>query len=114
MHVEIDGHVVHDVAPPAESPIGSALAQAALRLAERWSEAARAQAIYPAGHHRVSASLEVLAQTLAALHALANGTPVQIVFTGRGVLRSGMDMFLVGLGVAVVGYVLGDWIVRVL
>jgi len=36
------------------------------------------------------------------------------VFTGRGVLRSGMDMFLVGLGVAVVGYVLGDWIVRVL
>ena len=36
------------------------------------------------------------------------------VFTGRGVLRSGMDMFLVGLGVAIVGYVLGDWIVRVL
>jgi VIT1/CCC1 family predicted Fe2+/Mn2+ transporter len=36
------------------------------------------------------------------------------VFTGRGVLRSGMDMFLVGLGVAVVGYVLGDWIVGVL
>jgi VIT1/CCC1 family predicted Fe2+/Mn2+ transporter len=36
------------------------------------------------------------------------------VFTGRGVLRSGMDMFLVGLGVAAVGYVLGDWIVRVL
>ena len=36
------------------------------------------------------------------------------VFTGRSVLRSGMDMFLVGLGVAVVGYVLGDWIVRVL
>jgi VIT1/CCC1 family predicted Fe2+/Mn2+ transporter len=36
------------------------------------------------------------------------------VFTGRGVVRSGMDMFLVGLGVAAVGYVLGDWIVRVL
>jgi VIT1/CCC1 family predicted Fe2+/Mn2+ transporter len=36
------------------------------------------------------------------------------VFTGRGLLRSGMDMFLVGLGVAVVGYLLGDWIVRVL
>lgn len=35
-------------------------------------------------------------------------------FTGRGVLRSGLDMFLVGLGVAIVGYVLGDWIVRVL
>jgi VIT1/CCC1 family predicted Fe2+/Mn2+ transporter len=36
------------------------------------------------------------------------------VFTGRGLLRSGMDMFLVGLGVAAVGYVLGDWVVRVL
>jgi len=36
------------------------------------------------------------------------------VFTGRGLLRSGMDMFLVGLGVAVAGYLLGDWIVRVL
>ena len=36
------------------------------------------------------------------------------VFTGRGLLRSGMDMFLVGLGVAAVGYVLGDWIVRIL
>jgi VIT1/CCC1 family predicted Fe2+/Mn2+ transporter len=35
-------------------------------------------------------------------------------FTGRGVIRSGMDMFLVGLGVAVVGYLLGDWIVKLL
>ncbi len=35
-------------------------------------------------------------------------------FTGRGVVRSGMDMFIVGLGVAAVGYVLGDWIVRML
>jgi VIT1/CCC1 family predicted Fe2+/Mn2+ transporter len=35
-------------------------------------------------------------------------------FTGRGVIRSGMDMFLVGLGVAAIGYVLGDWIVRLL
>lgn len=32
-------------------------------------------------------------------------------FTGRSVFRSGMDMFLVGLGVAAVGYLLGDWIV---
>lgn len=29
------------------------------------------------------------------------------VFTGRGLLRSGMDMFLVGLGVAVLGYFFG-------
>ncbi|HEX7025570.1 MAG TPA: VIT1/CCC1 transporter family protein [Gemmatimonadales bacterium] len=35
-------------------------------------------------------------------------------FTGRGVLRSGMDMFLVGLGVALVGYFVGDWIVTIL
>ena len=35
-------------------------------------------------------------------------------FTGRSVLRSGMDMFLVGLGVAVLGYWVGDWIVRFL
>ena len=35
-------------------------------------------------------------------------------FTGRSVFRSGLDMFLVGLGVAVVGYLAGDWIVKVL
>ena len=32
------------------------------------------------------------------------------LFTGRGVFRSGLDMFVVGLGVAVVGYYAGDWI----
>jgi len=36
------------------------------------------------------------------------------VFTGRGVFRSGLDMFLVGLGVAVVGYVVGGGLVRIL
>ena len=36
------------------------------------------------------------------------------VFTGRGVFRSGMDMFVVGLGVAAVGYFVGEWIGRVL
>ena len=35
-------------------------------------------------------------------------------FTGRGVLRSGLDMFIVGLGVAVLGYLVGDWIVKVI
>ena len=35
-------------------------------------------------------------------------------FTGRGVFRSGLDMFLVGLGVAALGYLLGDWIVKLL
>src|SRR5574338_406644 len=32
------------------------------------------------------------------------------VFTGRGLFRSGLDMFVVGLGVAVVGYFVGDWV----
>jgi vacuolar iron transporter family protein len=36
------------------------------------------------------------------------------VFTGRSVVRSGMDMFVVGLGVAAVGYVVGELIARVL
>ena len=36
------------------------------------------------------------------------------LFTGRGIIRSGMDMFLIGLGVALVGYFVGEGIVRVL
>lgn len=32
------------------------------------------------------------------------------VFTGRGVFRSGLDMFVVGLGVAAVGYYVGEWV----
>jgi VIT1/CCC1 family predicted Fe2+/Mn2+ transporter len=51
--------------------------------------------------------------TLAMLSHFAVGA-ARSVFTGRSVFRSGMDMFLVGLGVAAVGYVLGDWIVGVL
>jgi VIT1/CCC1 family predicted Fe2+/Mn2+ transporter len=35
-------------------------------------------------------------------------------FTGRGAFRSGLDMFVVGLGVAAVGYLVGDWIVKVM
>jgi VIT1/CCC1 family predicted Fe2+/Mn2+ transporter len=36
------------------------------------------------------------------------------VFTGRGIFRSGIDMFVVGLGVAAVGYLVGDLIARIL
>lgn len=36
------------------------------------------------------------------------------VFTGRGLFRSGIDMFAVGLGVALVGYVVGDLVARLL
>lgn len=35
-------------------------------------------------------------------------------FTGRGIFRSGVDMFVVGLGVAGVGYVVGDLVARFL
>src|ERR1700694_2250637 len=34
-------------------------------------------------------------------------------FTGRGIFRSGWDMFVVGLGVAAVGYWVGDLVARV-
>jgi VIT1/CCC1 family predicted Fe2+/Mn2+ transporter len=36
------------------------------------------------------------------------------VFTGRSVFRSGLDMFVVGLGVAAVGYFVGEWVGRLL
>ncbi len=36
------------------------------------------------------------------------------VFTGRGAFRSGLDMFVVGLGIAGIGYLVGEWISRVL
>ena len=36
------------------------------------------------------------------------------VFTGRGIIHSGIDMFVVGLGVALVGYVMGDLAARLL
>jgi vacuolar iron transporter family protein len=34
------------------------------------------------------------------------------VFTGRSVFRSGLDMFVIGLGVAVAGYYVGEWLGR--
>jgi VIT1/CCC1 family predicted Fe2+/Mn2+ transporter len=36
------------------------------------------------------------------------------VFTGRSTFRSGLDMFVVGLGVALAGYFVGEWISRFL
>src|SRR5213596_2583057 len=35
-------------------------------------------------------------------------------FTGRGVLRSGVDMFVIGMGVAAVGYLVGDLVAKIL
>lgn len=36
------------------------------------------------------------------------------IFTGRGLFRSGFDMFVVGLGVAAVGYYAGEWVAHLL
>ena len=36
------------------------------------------------------------------------------LFTGRSLWASGRDMFLVGFGVAAVGYLIGEWITRVM
>ena len=36
------------------------------------------------------------------------------VFTGRGIFRSGLDMFVVGVGVAAVGYFVGGWVGKLL
>ena len=47
-----------------------------------------------------------------AMHFLVGAA--RSVFTGRGLVRSGIDMFVVGLGVAVVGYFAGDWVAGLL
>jgi predicted membrane protein (TIGR00267 family) len=55
----------------------------------------------------------ITAFTLAMLsHFLVGGA--RSIFTGRGVFRSGLDMFVVGLGVAVVGYYVGNWVGKLL
>jgi len=51
--------------------------------------------------------------TIAMLTHFAVGA-ARSFFTGRGVIRSGIDMFVVGLGVAAVGYLVGDLIAKVL
>jgi len=51
--------------------------------------------------------------TLAMLSHFAVGA-ARSFFTGRGIFRSGFDMFVVGLGVAGVGYVVGDLVAKLL
>ena len=51
--------------------------------------------------------------TLAMLSHFAIGA-ARSFFTGRGVIRSGLDMFVVGLGVAGVGYVVGGLVAKLL
>ncbi len=54
-----------------------------------------------------------LAFTIAMLSHFAVGA-ARSFFTGRGVIRSGIDMFVIGMGVAAVGYFVGDLVARVL
>lgn len=51
--------------------------------------------------------------TVAMLSHFAVGA-ARSVFTGRGLVRSGLDMFAVGLGVAGVGYLVGDLVAKIL
>jgi VIT1/CCC1 family predicted Fe2+/Mn2+ transporter len=46
--------------------------------------------------------------TVAMLSHFAVGA-ARSIFTGRGIWRSGLDMFLVGIGIAVAGYFAGEW-----
>ncbi|HWZ57921.1 MAG TPA: VIT1/CCC1 transporter family protein [Gemmatimonadaceae bacterium] len=55
----------------------------------------------------------VLSFSLAMLSHFAVGA-ARSVFTGRGIFRSGIDMFVVGLGVAGIGYFVGEWIAKFL
>jgi predicted membrane protein (TIGR00267 family) len=54
-----------------------------------------------------------LAFTIAMLSHFAVGA-ARSFFTGRGIIRSGIDMFVIGIGVAAVGYVVGDLVAKAL
>ena len=49
-----------------------------------------------------------------AAHTLARESAAHSIFTGLGLVRSGLDMLAVGMGVAAVGYVVGDLVMRLL
>ena len=57
--------------------------------------------------HTAAAAWVSLVVSMAAHFAVG---AARTLFTGRGVIRSGMDMFVVGLGVAALGYLIGDWV----
>jgi VIT1/CCC1 family predicted Fe2+/Mn2+ transporter len=59
------------------------------------------------------ASAARVSHTLAILAHLGVGA-ARSVFIRRGIIRSGMDTFVVGLGVAVVGYFIGERVGRFL
>jgi predicted membrane protein (TIGR00267 family) len=55
----------------------------------------------------------VISFTIAMLSHFLVGA-ARSVFTGRGLFRSGFDMFVVGVGVAAVGYFVGGWVGRLI
>lgn len=85
-----------DVSPAPSTPTSAPTApapevEAALTVATRWAEAIKAQAIYPAGHHRVAAAFTALLESLAPARAVlpaAEGAPqaLRIVFADGGIL----------------------------
>jgi len=72
-------------------------------------------ALLPVAPFLVATGIPAIAASfvLAMLSHFAVGA-ARSIFTGRSVIRSGMDMFLVGLGVAAVGYVFGDLVAKAL
>jgi VIT1/CCC1 family predicted Fe2+/Mn2+ transporter len=54
-----------------------------------------------------------VAFTIAMLSHFAVGA-ARSFFTGRGIIRSGIDMFVIGMGIAVVGYFVGNLVSKIL
>ncbi|MFM8979967.1 MAG: hypothetical protein ACKOSS_05845 [Planctomycetia bacterium] len=63
-----------------------------LLVATRWAEAARAQSIYPPGHHRVKAAHEALAGALPEARRRAGSEALEVAFTGTGVQVQGLEV----------------------
>ncbi len=77
-----------DAAPTAAGP--SPEGTLALGVATRWAEAVKAQAIYPAGHHRTAAALLTLEEALeAAGLARAGAPPLRLLFSDGGLVAAG-------------------------
>lgn len=90
--------IVLQPADPGLAP--GPLAQAVVRLTQRWAEAARAQSIYPAGHHRTAAALEAWRQALDEARALPEGAPapLRMVFAHGALLAQGVEFRVEGDG----------------
>jgi vacuolar iron transporter family protein len=94
------------IAPPSSSP-----------LREAWitGTATAIGALIPVAPFLVSTGAWAIWTSFAISMAAHFGVgAARSFFTGRSVFRSGLDMFVVGLGVAGVGYLVGEWITKLL